>query len=162
MTKETKTKTTTEEVITKRAPRKKVYVRVREGEIPAGLIEHFKKDTYDLKLIRFMMQGEEDYRYLYSRELEGYEFVTVSEVPKEYMNGLNPVDTKSHQGLVTMGDLCLMKIDSDLRNSRRKFYQDETDRHVASVDVHILEKKYGLINQGTRSKVLTREPTFQA
>lgn len=160
MTKKNET-TKTEEITAKRTPRKKVYERVREGDIPVELIEHFKEDTYDLKLIRFLMQGEEDYRYLYSREREGYEFVKASEIPKQFMNGLTTVNTKTHQGLVTMGDLCLMKIDSDLRNSRRKFFQDETDRHVASVDIHVLEKKYGLINQGTRSKVMMREPAFQ-
>ena len=62
-------------------------------------------------------------------------------------------------GCVTVGDLCLMKIDSDLRNSRRKFFQDETENHINAVDIHVLEKK-GFRNLGTRTKVLTREPTF--
>jgi hypothetical protein len=53
-----------------------------------------------------------------------------------------------------------MKIDSDLRNSRRKAYQEDTDREVASVDVHVLEKK-GFRNLGSKSKILLREPRFQ-
>jgi len=150
----------TTEATEKRKPRKKVYERIREGVIPQELIEHFKKDNYDLRLIRYLIQGEEDYRYLYNREREGYEFVSESEIPKGVLQGLNIASTKNHQGLVTMGDLCLMKIDSDLRNSRRKFFQDETDRHVASVDIHVLEKK-GFKNLGTSSKVMMREPTFQ-
>jgi len=160
MTKETKTKSTDETKTEGRTPRKKVYTRVREGEIPASLIEHFKADNYDLKLVRYLIQGDEDYRYLYRREREGYEFVTPEEIPAKHMAGLQVLNTKNHQGLVTMSDLCLMKIDCDLRNSRRKSFQDETDRHVNSVDIHVLEKK-GFRNLGTKSKIMTREPTFQ-
>lgn len=143
-----------------RTARKKVYQKVRETAIPAELIEHFKKDNYDLKLVRWSINGDEDYRYLARRENEGYEFVTESELPKSFMNSVRIMQTKSHPGLVTVGDLCLMKIDSDLRNSRRQHYQSETDREVASVDVHVLEKK-GFRNLGSRSKVMMREPTFQ-
>ncbi len=142
-----------------RKPRKKIYERVRESAIPEDLVEHFKKDNYDLKLVRYMLHGNEDYRYLYRREREGYEFVQASEIPAKFMNGLAVLDTKSHQGLVTVGDLCLMKIDSDLRNSRRKYFQDETEKHISAVDIHVLEKK-GFRNLGTRTKILTREPTF--
>jgi hypothetical protein len=143
-----------------RSPRKKVYERVRESGIPAPLQAHFKKDNYDLKLVRWSIGGSEDYRYLNRREREGYEFVQVSEIPAHLMGGLNVMDTKSHAGLVTTGDLCLMKVDCDLRNSRRKAYQEITDREVDSVDIHILEKK-GFKNLGSKSKVMMREPTFQ-
>jgi hypothetical protein len=158
----TKTKETVNETKAsiQRKPRKKTYERIRESAIPDELVEHFKKDNYDLKLVRFMLQGAEDYRYLYRREREGYEFVQASEIPEKFKAGLSEMDTKSHQGLVTVGDLCLMKIDSDLRNSRRKYFQDETESHINAVDIHVLEKR-GFRNLGTRTKVLTREPTFQ-
>jgi hypothetical protein len=140
-----------------RTARKKVYERVRETAIPAGLEEIFKKDDYDLKLVRFLNNGNEDYRYLNRRLTEGYEFVTASEIPDEMKSGLDVIDTKAHSGLVTVGDLCLMKVDKDLRNSRRKFYQDETSRHIQAVNV--LNK--GFIDNGTSTRVLNREPTFQ-
>lgn len=142
-----------------RTPRKKVYERVRETQIPKELKDHFKKDAWDLKLVRWAINGDEDYRYLNRREKEGYIFVTVDEIPQEFLAGMRITDTKSRQGIVTMGDLVLMKVDSDLRNSRRKVYQDLTDHDINAVDVHVLEKK-GFRNLGTKSKVMMREPTF--
>jgi len=93
-----------------RKPRKKVYERINESKLPAELIEHFKKKNYDLKPVRWMLHGEEQYRYLHRREREGYEFVEVSEIPQELFQGLRVQNTKSHAGIVTMGDLVLMKI----------------------------------------------------
>lgn len=142
-----------------RTARKKVYVRERESAIPKELQDLFKKDNYDLKLVRWAIQGEEDYRYLHRREREGYEFVTLDEIPQEYRAGMHQLDSKTRQGLVTLGDLVLMKVDTDLRNSRRKVYQQITDQEVASVDVNVLEKK-GFKNLGSKSRVMMREPTF--
>lgn len=143
-----------------RPARKKVYQPVRQGTLPDNIKEFFKASNYDLKLIRWVIEGEEDYRYLHRREEEGYEFVTKEELPDWFMRSVKVMDTKSRPGLVMMGDLCLMKIDTDLRNSRRNFYQQKTDGEVASVDIHVLEKK-GFRNLGTKSKVLMREPKFQ-
>lgn len=143
-----------------RVARKKVYERVRESTLPEALVEHFKRDNYDIKAVRWAIHGEEDYRYLNRREKEGYEFVTEQEIPRHMLSGLRSMNTKSRQGLITMGDLCLMKIDCDLRNSRRAAYQEDTDREMESVDIHVLEKK-GFKNLGTKSRVMMREPTFQ-
>lgn len=142
-----------------RSARKKTYERPRESALPQELIDHFKKDDYELKLVRWASQGVEDYRYLNRREREGYEFVTASEIPPELMKGLITLDTKTKAGLIIVGDLCLMKIDKDLRQSRRDAYASVTDREVESVDIHVLEKK-GFKNLGTKSRVMMREPKF--
>ena len=156
-----KANTTQDTASTKgRVPRKKVYERVIESELPADLVKHFKKDNYDLKLIRWSLLGEEDYRYLTRREKEGYEFVKADELPQSFLSSVRTIDTKGRQGMVIMGDLCLMKIDSDLRKSRTASYQDESDKQIAAVDINILEKK-GFRNLGTRSKIMMKEPTFQ-
>ena len=144
----------------RKAPkRKKVYQRVNETSIPQELQDHFKKLGYELKAIRWSIEGKEDYRYLSRREKEGYEFVTIAELPDWYVKSVRLLDTQSRNGLVTMGDLCLMKIDTDLRQSRRDYYEKVADNEIASVDVHVLEKK-GLRNLGSKSRVIMREPTF--
>lgn len=149
-----------EAVVEARKPRKKVYERLPESELPEELVKVFKKQGYDLKLIRWSLLGEEDYKYLTQREKEGYEFVSESELPDWYKNTVRLIDTKGRAGMVILGDLCLMKIDSDLRQSRVDFYKDETSRQLAAVDVHVLEKK-GFRNLGTKSKVMLKEPSFQ-
>lgn len=144
----------------KRSARKKVYERVVESDLPEDLVKLFKKDNYDLKLIRWSLHGEEDYRYLTQREKEGYEFVTASELPDWFIGSVRLMDTKGRQGMVILGDLCLMKIDSDLRQSRTDAYQEDTDRQVEAVDMNVMEKK-GFRNLGTKSKVMLKEPSFQ-
>ncbi len=144
-----------------RKPRKKVYERINETDLPASLVEKFKKDNYDLRLKRWSVFGDEDYRYLTQCENEGYEFVNVDELPESFLTGVRIMDTKGRKGLVILGDLCLMKIDCDLNKSRTKHFQDLTDAQVAAVDIHVLEKKHGFRNLGTRSKVMMKEPTFQ-
>ncbi len=139
--------------------RKKVYERVREGSIPEKLQEHFRKDHYEIRLIRWSIQGQEDYSYLSRREREGYEFVTVDELPDWYKNAIRTIDTKGRKDLVIVGDLCLMKVDIDLRNSRRQTYEELTQRELNAVDSHVLEKK-GFVTKGTRSTTM-KSPNFQ-
>ena len=154
------TKVETPAVSKGRSARKKVYERIVESELPSELEKIFKKDNYDLKLIRWSLHGDEDYKYLSMREKEGYEFVTADELPDWYKNSVRVVDTKARPGMIIMGDLCLMKIDSDLRKSRINTYQDVSDQQISAVDINVLEKK-GFKNLGTRSKVMMKEPTFQ-
>ncbi len=160
----TKKATTTEDTSTEttsRKPRKKVYERIREGVIPDYVNEHFAKENYTLKPIRWTLQGNEDYRYLAHRENEGYEFVTADELPEQYMSSIRVVDTRARKGLVTMGDLCLMKIDMDLQRSRDAHFQGEAAKELNAVDINTLTKKHKLINQGTNSRVFVKTPDFQ-
>lgn len=144
-----------------RPQRKKVYERVREAQIPKYLQEQFAKDGYEIRLIRWAIRGEPDYRYLNRREQEGYEFVSKDELPEEYLRTMRIRDTSVSKGLVTNGgDLCLMKVDSDLRRSRKEYFEDLAQSELKAVDINVLEKKHGLKNTGTRSKVVLREPTF--
>lgn len=151
----------TTEVRGERPQRRKVYQRPRDTDIPDDVRQTFLKDGYELKLVRWLINGEEDYRYLARRENEGYEFVKESELPVAYVRALRLKDTSVTKGLVTTGDLCLMKIDSDLRQSRREYFQREAKHELEAVDINILEKK-GLRNVGSKTQVLNREPSFQA
>ncbi len=143
-----------------RKPRKKVYERINETDLPESLIELFKADNYDLRLKRWSTLGDEDYRYLTQCENEGYEFVTADELPESFLSGARVVDTRGRKGLVIIGDLCLMKMDCDLTKSRQKHFQNITDAQVDAVGIHVLEKK-GFRNLGYKSKVSLKEPSFQ-
>ena len=144
-----------------RKPRKKVYERVQETELPAALVALFKKDNYELRLKRWSVFGDEDYRYLTQCEQEGYEFVQADELPESFLTAVRIMDTRGRKGLVIMGDLCLMKIDCDLNKSRIQHFQDLSDAQVEAVSIHVLTKKHGFKDLGTKSKVIMKEPTFQ-
>jgi hypothetical protein len=144
-----------------RKPRKKVYERIQETDLPEDLVAHFKLDNYDLRLKRWSILGDEDYRYLTQCENEGYEFVHVDELTESFLASVRIMDTRGRKGLVIIGDLCLMKMDCDLTKSRKKYFEDKTAQQLDAVSMHVLNKKHGFQDLGTRSKVLMKEPTFQ-
>jgi len=144
-----------------RLKRRKTYERVSETHIPEDVKAEFKKDDYELRWVRWSINGEEDYRYLARRENEGYEFVQTKELPDSFLAGLRVQDTRNRKGLVTSGDVCLMKVDVDLRESRRDFYNKETDAEVAAADIYTVSKRKGFIDLGSSSKVSSKEPRFQ-
>lgn len=143
-----------------RPRRRKVYERVSETHIPQEIVDMFESDDYALRWVRWSINGEEDYRYLARRENEGYEFVQIDELPSSFLAGLKLMDTRNRKGLVTSGDVCLMKVDKDLKKSREDFYNRETDAEVAAVNIHNLTRK-GFKDLGSKSSVNTKEPRFQ-
>tara|TARA_R110000851_G_scaffold10031_1_gene36690 strand:+ start:6857 stop:7375 length:519 start_codon:yes stop_codon:yes gene_type:complete len=163
-TKDTNTTKDTQDEATQtrgRQPRKKVYEPVRETHIPNWVQDAFMKDDYELRLVRWAIGGVEDYRNLHRRVQEGYEFVTADELKKvvpQFSATLNTRDTAISKGICTLGDNCLMKVDTELRASRRKHYEGIAQAELASVDVNVLGKKHGLKDTGSSSKVLNREP----
>ena len=145
-----------------RPQRRKVYERIRESDIPKDVVAEFAKDGYTLRWVRWSMKGEIDYRYINRREQEGYEFVKAGELPESFKRALRLKDTPVVEGLVTNGgDLCLMKIDTDLRQSRIEFFDRKARTEQDAVDVHVLEKKHGLKNLGSKSRTMMKEPSFR-
>lgn len=144
----------------KRPERKKVYERTREAHIPKYIKDIFEADNYSIRLIRWSVMGDVDYRNLNRRLEEGYEFVNKSELPEDFLRRLRIRDTSVTKGMLTNGgDLCYMKVDKDLQKSRREYYHNEAQAELDAVDMNVLEKK-GLRNTGTKSKVMLREPSF--
>lgn len=142
-----------------RPERKKTYERPRNTQLPEELQEHFRKSGYEVRPIRYIVAGVEELSYLANRESEGYEFVEVSELPDWYLKRIRQVDTKTRTGLVTTGDLCLMKIDIDLRNSRRDHFAGITDQENEAVDIHSYTKKNFRTAGSKKQTVIGREPT---
>ena len=142
-----------------RQKRRKIYERVRTTDIPNYVRQHFLKNDYDVRWIRWSVHGEPDFRYLAMKEQEGYEFVHKDEVPKEYLRTLRVKDSSITTGLLTNGyDLCLMKIDVDLKKSRKEHFENETKYQLDSVNMNV--KRGGIINN-SRTRTTYREPTFQ-
>ena len=144
-----------------RPARKKTYERVVATQLPKHVIESFAQDGYELRWIRFLINGQEDYKNLHNREQEGYEFVTADELPNDYLSAVRIYDGKSRQGLVTSGDVCLVKVDADLRKSRNAYFKQQTDYEVQAADIFNLSKK-GFKDLGSKSSSsIGKEPSFQ-
>ena len=142
--------------------RRKVYQPVVETKIPQDVQDAFRGEGYELRLIRWSITGKEDYRNLHRRVQEGYEFVTAKELKDlapHFASTLKSQSTSIAKGILTIGDNCLMKVDIDLRDSRREYFKKKTHQEVQAVDINVLGKKHGLIDGGSKSQVITREPT---
>ena len=151
-----------EELVTgERERRRTTYMRASETQIPQEIVEMFAKKDWSLRWVRYLMGGDEDYNSLRKRVNEGYEFVQADELPAWYRNTLRIVDGRNRKGMVTVGDLCLMKADPRLIKSRVDFYQAEADRQAKAADLNTLVKTKGYIDQGIRSRVSTRDAGFQ-
>jgi len=145
-----------------RPARKKVYEQIVATQVPQEIVDMFAKDDYELRWVRHTLGGEEDLRNLSKREREGYEFVTADELPDYFLHSIKLYDGKAKQGLITSGDVCLMKVDVDLRKSRAAHFKNKTDQEVRAADIWNITKKKGLIDTGSKSSVsVGKEPTFQ-
>lgn len=145
-----------------RPTRKKVYEQIVSSKIPQDVIDLFAKDDYEVRWVRLKLGGEEDLSNLGRREREGYEFVTADELPENFLNSLKIYDGKTRQGLITSGDLVLMKVDTELRKSREEFFKTKTDKEVDAANIWNTSRKRGLIDTGSKSSVsVGKEPTFQ-
>lgn len=132
-----------------RPARSKVYIRQRISEVPSEIVEFFKKRGYGVRYIKWSDNGVADYRYLGKREREGYEFVTAKEMPPDLIRTLQTVNINTVNGLLTNGaDLCLMKIDLDLRDSRNAYFSGLAEQEVSAADA--LVKKGGVNFTGRR------------
>lgn len=143
----------------KRPKRKTTYERVTETQIPKDVKDYFLKDDWELRWVRWTINGEEDYRNLGRRLNEGYEFVKESELPPEFLTRLRIINTGRNKGIVTSGDVCLMKADVNLVESRRQTFNKRTDLEVETADIFTLSRKKGFKDLGSKSKVTYKEPT---
>lgn len=150
---------------TDRMPRKKVYQPHQETKIPAETLKKFRDKGFELKLIRWSLGGQEDSRSLSRRTREGYVFVTRDELDRVdplYSASFQERNTNVTNGVLVVGDSCLVKIAIEDREARREYYQEKSRNELNSVDANVISKKHDLINNNSSTKVSTREPTFRS
>lgn len=144
-----------------RSKRKTTYERIKETDIPVEVIKEFHDNGWHLRFIRFMIDGRPDYRYLARREKEGFELVSLNEIPDWYKDAFSLEDDRHRKGMLVSGDVVLMKLPLEVLESRRQYFANETDAIVKAVDVNVLKGK-GFLDLGSKSQVNYKEPSFQS
>jgi hypothetical protein len=154
-----------EETPSRQRPRHKatktVYEAKRGSHIPQELKDDFAKDGWHLRMCRWFLGGEEDFRYLATRENTGYEFVKVSELPEWYLKSVKIRNLADHQGVVTIGDMVLMKCSLELAESRRAYYEEKTEELASSMDTLRATKDLGHSQMQPSRKVINRQVDFK-
>lgn len=106
--------------------RETTYTPPSEYEIPDEIREKFESEGYHLRYIRVLLEDKDDFKNVAKRRREGYEFVTVRELP-EHLQGLYEVKNfgtaaQKYSGVVMVGDLALAKLPIEKFHARQRYY----------------------------------------
>ena len=89
-------------------------------ELPPGVVQRFKEQGFRLRWIRALAGNDIDYKNVGVWQREGYQFVTPQEVP-ELNSSTRIVDRDSFKNMVTLGDLALAKVPSELADAKAAY-----------------------------------------
>jgi|TARA_R110000803_G_scaffold210567_2_gene282670 hypothetical protein len=89
--------------------------------------------------LRVSTGGEDDARNISKRRREGYEFVRKDEHPDFDV----PVhESGKYAGVIGSGDLVLAKIDEEMLDAKREYYEGKTRQQTQAVDADILKEQH--------------------
>lgn len=105
------------------------YLPPSQLEFTYDVNEHFAEQGMKLKWVRFRdPQGNLDTKSIRKRQhpSEGYTFVTPDEVSAEELVTLGDQEQFGGSGVITNGDLVLMKVRIEKSEARRAYYEGRT------------------------------------
>ena len=104
------------------------YTPPSDYDIPDEVKELFAKDGYHLRWIRVLIDNQDDYKNVADRRREGYEPVSISELPPE---ARDLFETKSfgssvnkYSNITMVGDLALFKVPLKKAQARTRYYEN--------------------------------------
>lgn len=151
---------TREETERSRPARKATYERRLKTQIPVEIVELFAEQGLAVQYQLYRLANVVQQSSLAELLRDGWDFVTTKDLPEWYSDYFELEDYKGRQEILVAHDLVLMKHSVEYVESKKKFYEDQTAREIASVDTNILEKK-GFITKGSKSSVTMAEPRFK-
>lgn len=130
------------------------YVQPEELEVPQEVHDRFNEEGYSLRWCRYSVTGEEDKKNIFMHTKEHGTFVDIEEVP-ELASLSTQIDISVAKGVVTIGDLALMKFPLEARNARRKFFEQKTQDQIDAVNTRLMENNDSKmpINNTSKSSV---------
>ena len=103
------------------------YIPSSSFVIPQEVIEKFEDEGMHLRWIRVLLDGQDDYKNVAKRRREGYEPVSINEIP-EHVRDL--FETKSFgpsaskfSNIAMVGDLALFKVSEGKARARTRYYE---------------------------------------
>lgn len=98
-------------------------------DIPEEVREQFASKGYHLRWVRIVIENGDDIKNIADRRREGYEPVTISELPEEFrdlfeVRSVGQLASSKYANVVTVGDLALFKITLAKAQARHKYYED--------------------------------------
>jgi hypothetical protein len=106
-------------------------------DIPESVEYRFLDQGLKLRWIRILTKNQDDYRNVGKRQADGWEFVSVDEVP-EMVHSSFVREEGRYQGTVCRGDLALAKMPLRKAESRKAYYQNQSKEMVDAVNAQLM------------------------
>lgn len=106
--------------------RYETYIPSSSFDIPPEVIQHFDDQGMHLRWIRVTLLDQDDYKNVAKRRREGYEPVSISELPEHVRDlfetkSFGPATSK-YSAIAMVGDLALFKVPLAKAEARNRYY----------------------------------------
>jgi len=132
-------------------------------DIPESTRIRFANEGMTLRWIRINLRGQDDYKNVGKKVQEGWQFVTVDEVP-EMQHTSFVREGGRYEGTVCRGDLALAKMPLAKSQSRQRYYENKSAEMVEAVNSQLMNSNDSRmpIRNTSKSRVTKgRTPNFQ-
>jgi len=129
--------------------------------IPPSVKARFDGEGMALRWIRVSLKGKDDYQNVGKRLSEGWQFVTVEEVP-EMVNSSVVREEGRYTGAICRGDLALAKMTKARAKSRQEFYENKSREMVDAVNAQLMRESNSAmpISNSSRTRVTRGRARF--
>lgn len=131
-------------------------------DIPQNVTDRFADQGMKLRWIRISLKGQDDYTNVGKRQAEGWQFVTLDEVPEMGMSSMIREDGR-YSGTVCRGDLALAKLPIQRANARQTHFEQRSAEMVDAVNSQLegaSDRRMPVRNQSKTNVTKGRTPTF--
>ena len=139
-----------------------VYVEPSLLDIPKFVTERFSDQGMKLRWIRISLKGKDDYTNVGKRLAEGWEFVSLDEVPELGHTSMVKEDGR-YSGTVCRGDLALAKMPTRRAESRQRHFENASAEMVDAVNSQLenaSDRRMPVRNQSKSNVTKGRTPSF--
>lgn len=132
-------------------------------DIPEDVENRFADQGLKLRWIRITSRGQDDYKNIGKKLQEGWQFVSVDEVP-ELMHSSIVKDSGRYEGTICRGDLALAKIPLAKAKSRQRYFENQSREMVEAVNAQLMnssDSRMPIRNNSKTQVTRGRSPRFQ-
>ena len=131
-------------------------------EIPDSVTNRYADQGMKLRWIRISLKDKDDYTNVGKRLGEGWEFVSLEEVPEMQHTSMVKEEGR-YKGTVCRGDLALAKIDARRAAARQKHFENASIEMVDAINSQLenaSDRRMPIRNQSKTNVTKGRTPSF--
>jgi len=131
-------------------------------DIPQSVTDRFTDQGMKLRWLRTTVKGGDDYTNVGKRQAEGWEFVSLEEVP-ELAHSSAIKEEGRYKGTVCRGDLALAKMPIGRAEARQRYFENRSAEMVDAVNSQLenaSDRRMPIQNASKTNVTKGRTPSF--